>query len=135
MESTLEQRVWRRAKARCEYCQLAQALSPLPHEIDHIIARKHGGETAPDNLALACFFCNSYKGPNIAGVDPESRRIARLFHPRRDRWRAHFAWDGPRLAGRTRIGRVTIAVLEINHPKFVALRALMIQEGDFPPSQ
>ena len=107
-------------------------MSPLTHQVDHIIARKHQGETVAANLALACFFCNSYKGPNIAGVDPESGRIVRLYHPRKDRWARHFAWDGPWLRGQGRIGRTTIAVLEMNRPEFVAWREVLIREGSFP---
>jgi HNH endonuclease len=133
MDITLEQLVWRRAKGRCEYCQLPQEFSPLTHQVDHIIARKHHGPTTAENLALACFFCNSYKGPNIAGVDPITGRIVRLFHPRKDRWNRHFAWNGPSLTGRNRSGRATVAVLEINHPDFVAWRDVLIREGTFPP--
>lgn len=80
-----------------------------------------------------CFFCNTYKGPNIAGIDPVSMQVARLFHPRKDRWGRHFRWDGPLLVGLTRSGRATIAVLEINQPEFVAWREILIREGEFPP--
>jgi hypothetical protein len=106
---------------------LDQADAAIPHELDHIIARKHGGETAADNLAASCAHCNRYKGPNVAGVDPDSGKVTRLFHPRRDRWRVHFAWDGPMLRGRTRIGRTTIRVLEINRPEVVAFREMLIR--------
>jgi hypothetical protein len=133
MDAALERLVWCRAKDRCEYCHLPQGLSPLPHEIDHIIARKHQGPTEAENLALSCFFCNSYKGPNIAGVDPGSGRIVRLFHPRKDSWRRHFAWQGPLLVGLTRSGRATIAVLEINRDEAVAMRAVLVREGAYPP--
>ncbi len=132
MDTTLEREVWRRARHRCEYCKLPQAFSPLPHQIDHKIARKHGGPTDAENLAVACFFCNSYKGSNIAGIDPFSGRIVRLFHPRKDRWGRHFTWNGPVLVGQTRIGRATLTVLEINHPEFVAWREVMVREGKFP---
>ncbi len=133
MNPALEQLVWDRSKSRCEYCLLPQSLSPSPHQVDHIIARKHRGATTADNLALSCYFCNSHKGPNIAGIDPESGRVVRLFHPRKDRWRRHFEWDGAWLVGRTRVGRATILVLEINRPEFVAWREAMIREGSFPP--
>ena len=132
IDAALEQLVWRRAKRRCEYCQLPQDVSPWTHQVDHIIARKHRGLTVAANLALACFFCNSYKGPNIAGIDPESGRIVRLYHPRKDQWRRHFAWDGAWLRGQGRIGRATVTVLEINHPEFVAWREVLILEGAFP---
>jgi len=133
MDTALEQVVWRRAKSRCEYCQLPQSVSPLTHAIDHIIARKHHGPTQEDNLALSCFFCNSFKGPNISGVDPQTGRMVRLFHPRKDRWKRHFVWNGPYLVGRTSIGRTTIAVLEINDSEAVNFRESLIREGSFPP--
>ncbi len=28
------------------------------------------------------YSCNSFKGPNLAVIDPDSRRIVRLFHLR-----------------------------------------------------
>lgn len=133
MEGSLERLVWERAKARCEYCQLPQAYSPLTHAIDHIIARKHHGPTESANLALACFFCNSFKGPNIAGLDSGMDRIVRLFNPRKDRWNRHFAWGGPLLVGRTSIGRTPISVLAINDPEAVEFRQTLIREGSFPP--
>jgi hypothetical protein len=99
---------------------MAQEHDPTAHEIDHVIAVVHGGPTRASNLALACFLCNSYKGPNLAGIDPETKRITRLFHPRRHKWARHFRWNGPLLEGRTPIGRATIAVLKINLPERVA---------------
>jgi hypothetical protein len=66
--------------------------------------------------------CNRFKGPNVAGVDPDTKEIVRLFHPRLDVWSEHFRWDGPQLTGRTRVGRVTIALLAINDSEFVDVR-------------
>ena len=51
MNPALEQLVWRRADARCEYCRLPQAASPLPHAIDHIIARQHHGRTVAETTS------------------------------------------------------------------------------------
>ncbi len=121
MDVTLERLVWQRAKSRWEYCQLPQLFSPLPHAVDHIIARQHHGPTTAENLALACFFCNSFKGPNISGLNPQTNR--------------HFQWDGPYLVGRTYTGRVTIALLEINRAEAVELRACLIREESFPPTK
>jgi HNH endonuclease len=130
---TLAQRVWQRARVRCEYCQMPQEFDPLPFQIDHIIARKHRGRTRMENLALACFACNNHKGPNIAGIDPDTYAVTPLFHPRRDDWQEHFIWHGPELVGRTPIGRATIAVLAINLPRRVTLRRALMEEGVFPP--
>jgi HNH endonuclease len=126
--------VRQRARWRCEYCCLPQAHSIIPFEIDHILAKKHHGATAQDNLAFACFFCNSAKGPNVAGYDPQTGKLAPLFNPRRQAWSRHFRWDGPVLVGRTRIGRATIGVLAINDPDFVAIREALIADNLFPPA-
>lgn len=133
MDDELVRLVWRRADSCCEYCRLPQAFIPLPFEIDHIIALKHRGPTIAANLALACSACNNHKGPNIAGIDPISGAIVRLFHPRRHKWTWHFRWDGPILVGRTPIGRTTIEVLEINLLYRVVFRGSLMKEGVFPP--
>lgn len=118
--------------AICDYCRMPQAFDSLPFQVDHVIAKKHRGGDELRNLAIACFHCNSYKGPNIAGVDPKTKRITRLFHPRQDKWDSHFRWQGARLAGVTAVGRTTVAVLNLNHPERVAIRAALIKGGIFP---
>lgn len=131
MNPDLERTVRLRAGGRCEYCRLPQSAASVPFAIDHIIARQHGGRTVAGNLALSCFYCNSFKGPNIAGLDPTSRKLTKLYHPRRHRWPRHFRWDGPRLVGRTAIGRTTVAVLQINRDEAVELRTSLLAEGLF----
>ena len=129
MDESLRQLVWQRAGNTCEYCRVPQQFDALPFQVDHIIAEKHHGPTAEDNLALSCYGDNAYKGPNIAGIDPETGQLTRLFHPRQDEWDAHFEWTGPVVVGRTAIGRATIDVLKINLPERVAHRRLLIASG------
>jgi hypothetical protein len=129
MDDELSQLVWDRASNICEYCLLPQEYSHLAFEVDHIIATCHGGLTRASNLALTCFYCNRYKGPNLAGIDPVSKKLSPLFHPRRHKWKRHFRFNGPILVGLTRIGRATIAVLQINDPAAVALREALIDSG------
>ena len=131
MEAALERRVRHRAGGRCEYCRLPQSGSQVPFEIDHIIARKHRGGTTAGNLAIACVYCNAYKGPNIAGFDPKTGKLTRLFHPRRHQWSYHFQYEGGTLIGRTAIGRTTIEVLQIDLPNLVALREVLMRAGLF----
>ena len=132
MDVSLREQVRRRGLARCEYCRLPQSLDILPFQVDHIIATKHHGQTAADNLALCCYNDNVYKGPNIAGVDPVTRELTRLFHPREDDWSEHFVWNGPELIGQTAIGRTTIDVLNINQPDRLEHRRLLIKAGLLP---
>ena len=119
------------AGGRCDYCRMPERFDPLPFQVDHIIAEQHGGPTVLKNLAWSCLHCNKHKGPNIAGIDPESGALVALFHPRRQDWRRHFLWDGPVLCGRTRSARATIEVLAVNAPDFLAFRAELIDEGAF----
>lgn len=135
MDVALKSLVWQRAADTCEYCRLPQGLDVLPFQIDHIIAEKHHGQTVADNLALCCLNDNLHKGPNIAGLDPETGTLTRLYHPRRDLWEEHFAWMGPVLTGRTPIGRTTIDVLHINSPDRVELRRTLMQFGQLPNSR
>ncbi len=101
----------------------------LPFQIDHIIARQHGGETVSENLALACFHCNRFKGPNIAGIDPHSGELVRLFHPRIDSWDEHFRFDRVRVTGMTAIGRATVQVLAMNASDLLTLRLELLEEN------
>ena len=52
-----------------------------------------------------------------------------LFNPRIDQWSDHFEWHGPRLVGKTNVGKVTTDVLEINLSYRVTLRAALMEEG------
>jgi hypothetical protein len=127
MDPELEHQVRARAGFRCEYCRFPEELAELPFQLDHTIARQHGGQTEPGNLALACCYCNRHKGPNLSGVDPASGEVVRLFSPRTDWWEEHFEWDGPVLVGRTPKGRATVATLRINRSDRVAVRRALTE--------
>lgn len=129
----LRRAVLRRSGEACEYCQMPQVLYPLPFQVDHVIAQQHGGKTGLDNLAYSCPRCNRNKGPNIASLDPDTGDLVRLFNPRKDVWSEHFQWRGPELVGVTATGRVTVMVLAVNTPSYVAVREALIEEGVFPP--
>jgi hypothetical protein len=131
MNAALIRLVRQRANGRCEYCQVPQEADDATFEIDHIIARKHIGPTVASNLCLSCFYCNSSKGTDISSLD--GRKLTPLFNPRRHKWSRHFRWEGPYLVGRTPVGRVTVALLNINDPVRVELREVLIEEGVFPP--
>jgi len=112
---------------------VAQADDDASFEIDHIIARKHGGQSVASNLCLSCFYCNVFKGSDISSVEPNARKLTPLFNPRRHKWATHFRWKGAYLIGLTPIGCVTVALLHINDDYRVELREGLIDEGIFPP--
>jgi hypothetical protein len=121
-----------RAQGKCEYCLIHQDVSIYTHEIDHIIALKHGGHTKADNLALACLPCNRYKGSDLTSVDSLTNVVIPLFNPRRDIWTEHIVLDGSRIIGITPSGRATVLLLKLN--AFIRLlhRPMLIPQGRYP---
>jgi len=124
--------ILQRARGACEYCRLPQDASILPHQVDHIIGRQHGGSDDAANLCLCCIHCNLKKGPNIASIDPHTGLIVALYHPRRHFWREHFAVtaDGI-IKGLTAEGRSTVQLLDMNDDDRVRLRAFLLRRGRF----
>ena len=70
--AALRQLVTQRANEKCEYCLYPHDASFLSFEIEHILSEKHSGATTEDNLALACPYCNRFKGSDIGSIDPIS---------------------------------------------------------------
>jgi hypothetical protein len=122
MDAETRPRVRERAGNRCEYCRIHQRHYLITFHIEHIVARQHQGSDDDANLALACHSCNRRKGPNLAGLDPETGELTRLFNPRTDAWTHHFQIQAGRIIGRTPVGRTTVSVLNMNHPDRVRTR-------------
>jgi hypothetical protein len=51
IEAALREFVRLRATGLCEYFRISERFTLAEHEIDHVIAVKHGGETTAGNLA------------------------------------------------------------------------------------
>lgn len=130
--TALRQIVQERAGGRCEYCLYRQEMSFLAFEVEHIIAEKHGGATTADNLALACPYCNRFKGTDLGSLDPETGQLTPFFNPRTQRWDDHFRLDAARIVPLTPEGRVTVAILQLNHPDRIMERQRLIQAGKYP---
>ena len=102
-------------------------------QIDHVIPQKHGGTDDDDNLCLACLECNSYKGPNVAALDPLTRDATRLYDPRNQSWKIHFIINSDAtISGLTPEGRTTIFVLRINDEGRVKQRLALQKLGKYP---
>jgi hypothetical protein len=124
--------VRRRAKRRCEYCLLHDRDASVPHEPDHIVARKHRGPTNEENLAWACAACNGQKGTDIASLDPETEELVRLFDPRMDEWSQHSRLEGAAIVPLTAVGRVTVFLLQLNRFDRVTNRRWLGKGGRYP---
>ena len=131
VSDSLRATVRQRAGGRCEYCRMSEAGAFFAHEPDHVIATQHGGQTDLDNLAFACFQCNRSKGPNIASIDPETKRIVPLFNPRSDRWFDHFGTEGGRIIPLTPVARATSALLNFDDPDREEARRKLWRAGRY----
>ncbi|MBI1802059.1 MAG: HNH endonuclease [Chloroflexi bacterium] len=130
--AALRQTVIERAVGRCEYCRYPQEASLLAFEIEHIVAEKHGGTTSLNNLALACPYCNRYKGADLGSLDPDSGQLTAFYNPRTQSWGEHFRVEGAQIVPLSAEGRVTVAILQFNHPDRVHERQRLVAAQKFP---
>jgi 5-methylcytosine-specific restriction endonuclease McrA len=112
----VRERVVKRARHRCEYCQAPQNICAYTFHLEHILPRSKGGTDKLSNYALACFYCKSSKATHTTGIDPETGQEVPLFHPRKDKWEEHFRWSKGFISihGLTPRGRATVERLKMN---------------------
>jgi len=133
--AALRRQIQRDAGTRCGYCLTSATLTGMPLVIDHIVPRAAGGLTVRDNLWLACYRCNEFKGAKTDAYDLASQTRVPLFNPRTQRWAEHFAWSdgGTHMAGLTPTGRATVAALRVNNKEIVEARRQWVAAGWHPP--
>lgn len=126
----LRELVASRANYCCEYCCLPAERSFFSFHIDHIVSRKHGGETQADNLAYACSICNVNKGADVATFLGDHTTAVRFYNPRIDNWHDYFVLEPTGLlTALTDIGAGTSKVLDLNHPDSIIERRALIRLG------
>ena len=128
----MRQMVASRANFVCEYCLIAEEDAYFRFQVEHIISRKHGGSSELENLALACVFCNRYKGSRIATLKPETDELVRFYNLRRMCWREHFRLNGVVIESLTEIGEATIRILQMNTDDRILERQVLSRRGRYP---
>jgi 5-methylcytosine-specific restriction endonuclease McrA len=83
--------VEQRARGRCEYCGMHQALQGATFHLEHILPTSRGGRTVTENLAWACPGCNLHKSDRTDVLDDQTQQLVLIFNPRVDRWHEHFS--------------------------------------------
>lgn len=130
--AALRRRVIERASNRCEYCLLPAGIAFFPHEVDHIVALKHGGGSNEENLAFTCWRCNRHKGSDLGSFDPLTTTFSFLFNPRTQNWNKHFDLQGVELVGTTPEGRTTVQLLQLNTVERIAERQRLLDVSQYP---
>ncbi len=132
--ASIRQLVSQRTAGICEYCLIHQDFSMYSHEIDHVVAIKHGGQSIEDNLVVACLPCNRHKGSDLTSIDPTTGLITPLFNPRIQVWSDHFELENACILGLTAIGRTTVFLLRMNEAARIQLRQSLINQEFYPNS-
>ena len=137
ISSSIRKLVRERASGCCEYCLSQEDFSPERFSIEHIYPRSKGGSSNLENLALSCQGCNNCKYTKTHACDPVTKEFVRLYHPRQDRWKDHFAWneDYSIVVGLTLVGRATVNALKLNRPGLMNLRRVLYQVKIHPPGK
>lgn len=119
---------------RCAYCHTTQSHSGNPMVVDHVHPRSKGGDTTFENLCFSCYRCNLFKRSLVEAIDPLSGETTLLFHPRRDHWSEHFAWNeaGLHIVGLTPVGRATVTALNVNNAVIMDARRNWVRLGWHP---
>lgn len=125
-----------RAKGCCEYCRSQARFATQSFAVDHIHPISLGGQSEPENLALACPGCNSHKSNRLEVTDPVTRQQVALYNPRQQDWGDHFGWskDFLLIIGLTPTGRATVETLHLNRPPLINLRRALYGLGEHPPT-
>jgi 5-methylcytosine-specific restriction endonuclease McrA len=110
----------------------AKNTGDLTHHAEHIVAKQHGGSDDASNLALACHRCNLRKGQNLTAIDPVTREVVPLFHPRSNDWAEHFIVESERIIGVTAVGRATVQLLAMNDARRLEPRTQILSSGEQP---
>lgn len=130
ISAELREQVTIRASKQCEYCLLPSMFALVEFEIDHVIAKQHGGEDTLNNLALACFRCNRRKGTNLSSRDAKTGDIVPLFNPRLQRWGEHFKLsEAGVIEAFNQIGSVTLHFMQLNTKERIEERCFAIEKG------
>jgi 5-methylcytosine-specific restriction endonuclease McrA len=105
--------------------------------VEHILPRSRGGKTVLGNLALSCQGCNNHKYAKTNGPDPKTGKRVPLYHPRKQRWSDHFAWNENHIliVGLTPTGRATVEALQLNREGLVNLRQILGEAAEHPPPE
>src|SRR5437867_6926191 len=109
ISAALRRQITERDTQRCAYCRSPMIVG-IPMVIEYIIPLVSGGSSTPDNLCLACYRCNEFKGSRTEAADPRDGQLTLLFHPRRQRWSEHFVWSEPgaRVTGESIIAKIEL---------------------------
>ncbi len=135
LSSALRRLIAERSHFCCEYCWSQERYSPDSFSSEHIFPLSRGGTNDPDNLAFSCQGCNNRKYTSVEAIDPVTQKTVALYHPRRQIWDEHFAWNQycSLVIGISPTGRATVEKLKLNRSGLANLRRVLFEIHEHPP--
>jgi hypothetical protein len=80
------------------------------------------------SLRRTAVYSDLPEGSDVGSIASSTGQYRRLFNPRNSRWEDHFSVEGPNLAAKKDVVRVTIRMPRANDPE----HAILQQIGEFP---
>jgi hypothetical protein len=82
VNQALVRSVWERANRRCEYCHMPASGYVGSFQVDHIVARQHGGEASPENIWLlhAYIAINTRAQTSPEGIRKQAKSYSSFIH-------------------------------------------------------
>ena len=113
--------------------------SDVDHRLSELLNRKQAGElTELEQAELAALMRMYEMGllrQSQALAEAVKRGLIPPLHPRRQKWRRHFAWsdEGTWVNGRTACGRATVIALNLNNEIALVVRRNWVSADWHPP--
>ena len=82
-------------------------------------------------MFYVCLLCNRAKGTDLGSIDAQSGQLTPFFHPRQQTWPEHFELEEATIVPLTAEGRVTVAILQLNHRDRLRERQQLQQTGRY----
>jgi 5-methylcytosine-specific restriction endonuclease McrA len=80
ISAAVRRQITERDTQRCAYCRSPMFMG-IPMVIEHIIPLVSGGSSTADNVCLAGYRCNEFKGFRTEAADPRDGKLTLFFHP------------------------------------------------------
>jgi len=87
-------------------------------------------EAVTERAGRRCEYCLYPLEASLLSFEME--HIVPFYNPRTQRWADHFRLDGAQIVPLTPEARVTVAILQLNHPDRLIERERLIQIGRYP---
>lgn len=138
-KKNLRENMYRKQNELCAYCRIHTSPACFPMHREHIVHKDKHPQWMflPENLCVACFYCNDFKGTTEVLVNPRTKLYPKtssgfkIIHPLYDRYSDHIELIGGVLyRGKTKKGKFTIKTCHLYRVLLAEERAKLLKIED-----